>query len=160
MRCLSWCLKYRSLLPPSMESNPSLINFTYWSWLHPLEAPQKVRTPGSIPRDFPTPLLPLPSRTHSLPTATCGLHSHSTPPGRWIPSQMSPRSWNPALQLHRPTGTSHSPSAPQCMRGGLPGSPSECATHVPVTSTSVEKALSAAVAGNAARPRTVARHCL
>ena len=47
---------------------------THW------EHHKKSGLPAPYPTTSPLPLLPLSSRTHSLPTATCGLHSHTTPP--------------------------------------------------------------------------------
>ncbi len=73
----------------------------------------------------------------------------------FLPSQLLCPSSYPALQLHFPMGTSHSPSALQCILGGMSVSTSELFTHDPLTSTRVEKAASATVSGNTAKFCTV-----
>lgn len=54
-----------------------------------------------------------------------------------LPLHLPSLSSKPGLQRHFPTGTNHSPSALQCIWGGLSTSTRACSTHVPFTSTNV-----------------------
>lgn len=66
-----------------------------------------------------------------------------------LPRQADPfrfGSW-PSSHTHPPTGTIHSPSALQCIRGGVPPCVLLWATHVPLTGTKAVGSAPEGVAG-------------
>lgn len=62
----------------------------------------------------------------------------------------------PPSQTHPPTGTIHSPSALQCMRGAAPACALLWGTHVPLTGTKAVGSAPEGVAGQDAKKRLVA----